>query len=286
MLPLFLDLSLPAHRTPNRSGAGASAVASAQEPVMTVFFINEPFLPERTTVMQPEVLASRGLASADLPIVVFSPDALPATETEASSKEEQDTSAPPEAAGDLAQHALLYGRYLGQVHARIERAWMRPRTAIGAQRFSCRARIEQDRQGDVVAISLSECNGGERWQQSVVSAIRTASPLPAPPDASVHADRLWLSFESAGFRIGGSTEGFEPENRGTQVAINQSEVRESFEHFVDRADQSHQFGDKDNTDVIHLTIIGDPPVRTQSEPANILPLEPSPDSAPPSAAPQ
>src|SRR5438067_512669 len=83
MLPLFLDLSLPTLRTPNRSGAGASAVASVQEPVMTVFFINEPPLAERTTVMQPEILASRGLAPADLPIVVFSPDAQPAAETEA-----------------------------------------------------------------------------------------------------------------------------------------------------------------------------------------------------------
>jgi hypothetical protein len=286
MLPLLLDLSLPSHRTPNRSGAGASAVATAQEPVMTVIIINEPSLAERTTVVQPEVVASRGLAPADLPIVVLSPDALPATEIEANSEKDQNSLAPPEAVGDETQHALLYGRYLGQLQARIERAWMRPRTGIGAQRFSCRARIEQDRQGDVVGIKLTECNGGERWQQSLLSAIRTASPLPAPPDASVYADRLWLSFESAGFRIGGSTEGFEPENRDTRAAINQWEVRESFEHFVDRADQSHQSGDNDNTGVIHLTIIGDPPVRTQSEPASVLPPEPPPDIAPPSAAPQ
>jgi len=64
-------------------------------------------------------LASRGLAPADLQVVVLSPDPWPAALTDAD--ESKDAEARAEAGGDRAQHALLYGRYLGQVQARIER---------------------------------------------------------------------------------------------------------------------------------------------------------------------
>ena len=250
-LPFVLDLSLPSSRLPNQSGAGASALVTSQEPVMTAVFINEPSQDERLAP-PPEDLASRGAAPRDLPVVVFSPDATPAVQVDNASEESEDSSAPPEAAGDQTQHALLFGRYLVQVQARIERAWMRPRSEIGAPRFSCRARIEQDRRGGVIGIKLDPCNGSERWQQSLVSAIRTASPLPAPPDPSVYADRLSLSFESDGFNSGGSTQGFEPE---TRVVNNGSQVLESFENFS-KGTNTNAKSDEDN--VIHLTIIGTP----------------------------
>src|SRR5438309_419183 len=62
-LPFVLDLSLPAPRLPDRSGAGASAVASQEEPVMTVVFINEVSPTEPLKALEPEKLASRGLAA-------------------------------------------------------------------------------------------------------------------------------------------------------------------------------------------------------------------------------
>jgi TonB C terminal len=250
-LPFVLDLSLPSPRLPNRSGAGASALVTSQELVMTAVFINEPSQDERLAPA-PEDLASRGVAPRDMPVVVFSPDATPAVQVDNASEQSEDSSAPPEAVGDQTQHALLFGRYLVQVQARIERAWMRPRSEIGAPRFSCRARIEQDRRGEVIGIKLDPCNGSERWQQSLVSAIRTASPLPAPPDPSVYADRLSLSFESESFQPGGSTQGFEPE---TRVANNTSQALESFENFS-KGTNTNAKSDEDN--VIHLTIIGTP----------------------------
>src|SRR5580658_945504 len=167
-LPFFIDLSLPAPHLPNRSGAGASVAPSSDGPSMTVVFINDVEPMQRAAPLKREELASRGVAPRDLPIVVLSPDASPAAD--ASSRGQQDHSPLPEAKGDQAQHALLYGRYLVQVQARIERAWMRPRSAIGAARFSCRARIQQDRRGAVVAVALDRCNGSERWQQSLLSA--------------------------------------------------------------------------------------------------------------------
>lgn len=250
-LPFFIDLSLPAPHLPNRSGAGASAIVSTQEPTMTVVFINEVEPAQRFAPLKPEELASRGIAPRDLPIVLLSPDASPAED--ASSQEQQDHSALPEAKADQTQHALLYGRYLVQVQARIERAWMRPRGAIGAARFSCRARIQQDRRGAVVSVALDRCNGSERWQQSLLSAIRTASPLPAPPDPSVYADRLWLTFGSEGFQPSGSVQGFEPEARETLAAVDPSP---SPNHLAHGLNANFGFRRKESPDVIHLTIIG------------------------------
>jgi len=150
LLPFVVDLSLPTHRAPDPSGAGASALVSPSEPTITAFFINEVSTVQRTEPPEMKDLASRGLAPADLQVVVLSPDPWPAALTDAD--ESKDNAASAVAASDRAQHALLYGRYLGQVQARIERAWMRPRSEIGAPTFSCTARIEQNRQGDVIGI--------------------------------------------------------------------------------------------------------------------------------------
>jgi hypothetical protein len=259
-----LDLSMPSRKPPDRSGAGASALRTASADEMTVVFINEPSPPSDAPLPKLEPVSSHGLASPELPLVVLSPDPSPASAADRSNKENSDSAAP---AADAAQHALMYGRYVGQVQARIERAWMRPRTEIGAERFSCRIRITQDRRGGVVDVRLDHCNGTERWQQSLVSAIRTASPLPAPPDESVYADVIWLSFTSEGFEPGGSTQGFEP---GVLTAS------------VDRRDRV-----KDDSGVIHLTIIGAPRGASPSDhiPA-APPATPAADLQPPEQPPQ
>jgi hypothetical protein len=87
-----------------------------------------------------------------------------------------------------------------------------------------------------------------------LSAIRTASPLPAPPDPAVYADRLWLSFRSAGFRPSGPAEGFEPEDRTARVDSSD----QSFPNVARRINQNFRSGTKEDPDVIHLTIIGSP----------------------------
>jgi hypothetical protein len=249
---LVLELSLPQSLTPDRNGAGASALRSLSEPVMTVVFINELSSSERRPpdTMQ---LASRGLLPVDLPLVILSPDPFPTTEVAASDDSERQSAPSAEAAGDQTQHALLYGRYLGQIQARIERAWVRPRTDIGASTFSCRVRVEQDGQGNVAGVALDHCNGTERWQHSLLSAIRTASPLPAPPDPSIYANRLCLSFRSDRFRAGGPTEGFEPES---VAARDDGGARQSFEQFASGMGRSFRLGGKQDANVVHLTIIG------------------------------
>jgi hypothetical protein len=98
--------------------------------------------------------------------------------------------------GDSAATSALYGRYVGQIDARIERAWLRPRDPIKEGAFFCRARIEQDASGAVREITLQHCNGNTRWQVSLVHAIQTASPLPAPPDPKIFKTVLQLDFRS------------------------------------------------------------------------------------------
>jgi hypothetical protein len=241
-------------------------MASIREPIMTVVFVNEVSATERVPTIDPVDLASRGVAPRDLPVLVFSPDSAPAMQADPNSAA---TAAPAEAIGDQAQHAMLFGRYLVQVQARIDRAWERPRTDIGAQRFSCRARVMQDPQGNVTSVKLDHCNGSQRWRQSLAIAIRSASPLPAPPDPSVYADLLTLNFESDSYKLGGSEDGFEPELRSNLVA---DRALQSFQNFAQGSATSLKSGNKNEPEVIHLTIIGSPSTNPQ-------PIRPVSDSS-------
>ncbi len=104
----------------------------------------------------------------------------------------------------------MYGRYLGQIHARIDRAWRRPRTAIGAPLFQCQVQLDQDSLGRVEQVTLLECNGDAPWQLSLVHAIEAASPLPAPPTPAVFAHHVLISFRAAAYSSGAAAELYEP----------------------------------------------------------------------------
>lgn len=111
---------------------------------------------------------------------------------------------------DDGENALLFGRYLGQVTARIERAWLRPRTPVGANYFECLVQVEQDRERAVKEITLKRCNGTTQWQLSLVRAIESASPFPAPPDPKVFSPTLTFEMTGNTFVAGGPSEGYEP----------------------------------------------------------------------------
>ena len=118
---------------------------------------------------------------------------------------------------DGAERTVLFGRYVNQVVARIERAWILPHSApAGESRwgaaamgkseasgasspaFRCRVQVLQSRDGKVLEVTLLDCDASPEWQQSLVNAIDTASPLPAAPTESVFARSLVLNFMSAG----------------------------------------------------------------------------------------
>ena len=192
----------------NPQGAGTSGVVSSAEPIMTLILITEPS--EHSTSAPPEEIPSRGPMPADLPIQIASSDSLPSTENTKIAEPDEKEASLHESAGDPAGRALLFGRYMGQIEARIERAWERPRSPVDDVLFRCQVQILQGPSGDVKEVTIESCNGDAQWQQSLVDAIQSASPLPAPPDPSVFADGLNLSFESEAYRPGGSAQGFEP----------------------------------------------------------------------------
>ena len=104
-----------------------------------------------------------------------------------------------------ADHARLLGIYSGQIRARVERIWERPRTPVNERAsfarasnavgyFQCHVRIVQDPAGNVQAIFLPHCNGSIAWQNSLRIAIQRSSPLPAPPSPKVFSRVITLSF--------------------------------------------------------------------------------------------
>lgn len=106
--------------------------------------------------------------------------------------------------------SAMSGRYLRQIRARIERAWLRPRAAIGEPIFQCQVQMDQDSAGRVLAITLVQCNGSTSWQLSLLHAIDAASPLPAPPNPAVFVHHILLTFRAMPYSAGQSAQLYEP----------------------------------------------------------------------------
>jgi len=111
-----------------------------------------------------------------------------------------NATAGPGSEAEQARLAQLRERYIGQISARIERAWIKPRAApAGAESFSCRVRIDQNESGTVREVTLQQCDGNLPLRLSLIRAIESASPLPAASDPAVFARSIQLSFRG-GFR--------------------------------------------------------------------------------------
>jgi hypothetical protein len=100
------------------------------------------------------------------------------------------------------------GRYLEQVQARIERAWVRPRASIGEPVFRCSVQIETGTDGLVRDVHTANCNGSGSWKESLVQAIRTASPLPVIPDRRGSTHSFAFTFSSLAYEDSGEPSGF------------------------------------------------------------------------------
>jgi hypothetical protein len=124
----------------------------------------------------------------------------------------EDASQSAEEAGDGAEAAMLFGRYMGQIKARIERAWIYPTTAKHA-RFNCKAQIRQSKNGNVQEITLQQCDMDGMWQASLLKAIQGASPLSAPPSEMVFTDVVTLGFSAEAEQ--------HAERTATAISINQ-----------------------------------------------------------------
>jgi hypothetical protein len=131
---------------------------------------------------------------------------------------EDEPAKPGNDAGDGLERERLFGIYTGQIQARIDRVWRRPRTPVSeandtGDSFQCQAQIVQDAKGNVQEILLPRCNGSAAWQRSLVAAIEQASPLPAPPSTKVFSRSITLSFVGLAYALGSSEDGYELQAR-------------------------------------------------------------------------
>jgi len=74
----------------------------------------------------------------------------------------------------------------------VQRNWLRPSGSVGSY---CRVLIHQIPGGEVVNVRLTECDGDAAFQRSVESAVRKASPLPAPPEPELFEREIEFIFE-------------------------------------------------------------------------------------------
>lgn len=208
-------------------GPGASLIKSESEPSESLILLD---LPVATVSSKPlvEDFASAGSAPKNLRVTVVSPDPLPHVDIHQDGVENDPAAVPSVDSGDLAERAALFSRYTGQIDARIERAWRRPRSPVQPETstlqnastqpgsdapFRCQVRIIQDGRGRVEEVQLLNCNGSVAWQHSLVVAILTASPLPAPLSPTVFTRTLTMTFEAGAYTAGGSEDDYEPESK-------------------------------------------------------------------------
>jgi hypothetical protein len=167
-----------------------------------------------------EALASVRAAIVKTPIPVTHPDPSPPRDVETLALSEDKDSESSVDSGDGAERARLFGIYSGQIQARVERAWRRPRTPVNdggdstkasnsVEYFRCRVQIVQDSIGNVQEILLPNCNGSATWQRSLVLAIQQSSPLPAPPSPTVFSHTMALNFVGFAYVAGTSDDEYE-----------------------------------------------------------------------------
>ncbi len=215
-------------RPPAVQGPGATLIKGASDPTEALVLLTLSVIDGRNKALE-EDLTSVGSASMNQIVTMVSPDPLPHIEI---SKDAIGESSDPVASidsGDPAARAALFGRYTGQIDARIERIWKRPRSPVNVtdtvgkestaasagdrsespDTFKCQVRIIQDQRGAVQEVQVIDCNGSAEWQQSLVRAIISASPLPAPPSPTVFTHALDMTFESHAYTATSVAEDYE-----------------------------------------------------------------------------
>jgi hypothetical protein len=197
-----------------------------------------------------------------------------------------DFADPTDSGSQSGADGTTYGRYIAQISARIDRAWLRPRTLIGSPVFVCRTAVTQDGAGNVLEIAIEHCNGDAHWQRSLAAAIQSASPLPSPPDPSVFRRTVHLEFRSEPFSADVSPELYEPAPTARTSGIgSRNDAQSSLTQFVSRFNRSHP------NQVVNLSLVGTPSSKTAiapfpgtAMPAGGLPIDPtrpSPSPEPP-----
>ena len=226
-------LGTRAHRIrPPEAQEPGSANNSAASPSESLVFIDLPRIASTDSGLD-EALASLRAAMKAKPIPVRLPDLSPPSEIEVLALSEDKPSVSSDS-GDGTDRARLFGIYTGQIQARVERIWRRPRTPVieageddpmtanTGESFQCQVQIVQDAAGYVQEVLLPRCNGSQAWQHSLVVAIQQASPLPAPPSATVFSHSVTLNFIGLSYVAGSLEDEYEVVPMKTALPITTS----------------------------------------------------------------
>jgi hypothetical protein len=208
------------HRIPPPEVREFGFSESKKTPAESLVFINLPNRPKVDDEID-ESLASARRAIAAKPIAVSATELSQFLEAKSLELGEETNSESANDSGDAAEHARLLGIYSGQMLARVERIWIRPRAPVNdnsipasaasaADYFHCEAQILQDSMGTVQEILLPSSNGSMAWRHSLVVAIQQASPLPAPPSPTVFSHVVTLNFVGYPYVSGGSEQDTSP----------------------------------------------------------------------------
>jgi colicin import membrane protein len=116
-------------------------------------------------------------------------------EAQDSSEREEDLkrSLAAEEKANVARSSAALASWESQIAAKINQAWLRPPTARPG--ISCVLNVTQVPGGEVMQVSIGECNGDQAVRESIEAAVYRASPLPPPPDPALFDRNLRINFK-------------------------------------------------------------------------------------------
>jgi colicin import membrane protein len=84
-------------------------------------------------------------------------------------------------------------RYSFAIQQKVTRNFIRPASA--PEQLECVVNVRQLPNGDVMDVSIGNCNGDEAVRRSVEAAVHKASPLPLPANPSIFQRNLQIIFK-------------------------------------------------------------------------------------------
>jgi len=195
--PFLFGTPARKHQRPMSEGGAASAQESASgEFVSQLMLINGVHTESaEQQIDSPYVVAPSAKEQQKLNQELALLSSTPQLEVAGSDDGTDKDSPSIEAVGNAAGRAMLFGRYMGQIKARIERAWTYP-INNELKNFECTVQIKQSKTGAVLEVAMMRCANNPAWQLSLAKAIQSASPLPAPPDDAVFSEVVTLNFDA------------------------------------------------------------------------------------------
>jgi hypothetical protein len=212
-------------------GAFVNSNADAAEDLVLIALPTISQMTQRSS----QAISSIPTLSKLIPVLSINPDPPAFLNLEVLTLGEDQTTKAAVEGGDGSEQARLFGIYTGQIQARIERIWRRPRTPVSEdngeeapinpdESFQCEAQIVQDVKGNVQEILMLRCNGSFAWQRSLVVAIQQSSPLPAPPSTKVFSRSITLDFLGLAYMPGSPDDDYEIAS-ATMAQTNEESLR-------------------------------------------------------------